>query len=464
MNGCRAAMAAGRPRGPDAGPGDHRAHRPHAARAPRSPPRSRRSIRCAPTSSASTAPPGRPRWASTSATCPSTPACPSRCCRTPGSRRSSTARCTTTSAPRSSSATSPGSSTTSASTSSVAAAAPRRSTSASSPTAVEGLTPTVRTPEHEDGVASMYSFTPFRPEGATAASSFTIIGERTNANGSKKFREALLDGDWDLTAQMAKDQVREGANIIDVCVDYVGRDGTLDMDEVARRFTTQSSVAARHGLDRAAGHGGRPPVARRPLDPQLGEPRGRRARGLAARPRVQARPHVRVGGHLPAHRRGGPGPRRRVEDAHRPPHPRPGHQPLRARVGRHHLRRAHLPALDRRRRPPPRRDQHHRGHPPHQGGAARHVHDAGRVERQLRPLPRLAPRPQQRVHPRVRRGRARLGHRPRRQDPPAQPHPRGAARRLPRPRSGTAAAPPASCPTATRATTRWPSCSTSSPT
>ncbi len=52
----------------------------------------------------------------------------------------------------------------------------------------------------------------------------------------------MLAADWDLCAQMAKDQVREGANILDVCVDYVGRDGTLDMDKVAQRFTTQSSV------------------------------------------------------------------------------------------------------------------------------------------------------------------------------------------------------------------------------
>ena len=107
--------------------------------------------------------------------------------------------------------------------------------------AVGGRAPARRTPIHEDGVASMYSFTPFRPEGA-GASAFTIIGERTNANGSKRFREAMLEGDWDATVQMAKDQVREGAHILDVCVDYVGRDGTADMDEVAQRFTTQSSV------------------------------------------------------------------------------------------------------------------------------------------------------------------------------------------------------------------------------
>jgi 5-methyltetrahydrofolate--homocysteine methyltransferase len=99
------------------------------------------------------------------------------------------------------------------------------------------LTPAERTPEHESGATSIYSFVPFHQD-----TSFLIIGERTNANGSKAFREAMLDGDWDATVQMAKDQVKEGAHVLDVCVDYVGRDGTLDMEEVGSRFATQSSV------------------------------------------------------------------------------------------------------------------------------------------------------------------------------------------------------------------------------
>ena len=66
-----------------------------------------------------------------------------------------------------------------------------------------------------------------------------MIGERTNANGSKAFRDALLEGDWDTTTKMATDQVKEGAHILDVCVDYVGRDGTVDMDEIASRLATQ---------------------------------------------------------------------------------------------------------------------------------------------------------------------------------------------------------------------------------
>ena len=99
------------------------------------------------------------------------------------------------------------------------------------------LTPAPRQPTHEDGATSIYSFVPFHQD-----TSFLIIGERTNANGSKRFRELMLEGDWETCTQMAKDQVREGAHVLDVCVDYVGRDGTLDMDEIASRFATQASV------------------------------------------------------------------------------------------------------------------------------------------------------------------------------------------------------------------------------
>ncbi|MCO8127489.1 methionine synthase [Acidimicrobiia bacterium EGI L10123] len=99
------------------------------------------------------------------------------------------------------------------------------------------LTPAARTPEHLPGATSVYSFTPFEQD-----LSVLIIGERTNANGSKAFREAMIEGDWDTTVKMAKDQVAGGAHVIDVCVDYVGRDGNADMHEVASRFSTQSTV------------------------------------------------------------------------------------------------------------------------------------------------------------------------------------------------------------------------------
>jgi 5-methyltetrahydrofolate--homocysteine methyltransferase len=98
----------------------------------------------------------------------------------------------------------------------------------------------------EHGVASIYSPVPLGgvpdDEDGSSSTNLLLIGERTNANGSKKFREALLAGDWDTCVQMAKEQVREGSSILDVCVDYVGRDGAADMDEIAQRFATQSSV------------------------------------------------------------------------------------------------------------------------------------------------------------------------------------------------------------------------------
>jgi 5-methyltetrahydrofolate--homocysteine methyltransferase len=99
------------------------------------------------------------------------------------------------------------------------------------------LTPARRDPRPEPGAASMFSAVPFHQD-----ASFLIIGERTNANGSKKFRELMLAGDWDGCVKMARDQEREGAHVLDVCVDYVGRDGTADMDEVVSRFATQVTV------------------------------------------------------------------------------------------------------------------------------------------------------------------------------------------------------------------------------
>ena len=52
----------------------------------------------------------------------------------------------------------------------------------------------------------------------------------------------MLDGDWDTCVQMAREQVKEGAHVLDVCVDYVGRDGAVDMDEIASRFATQAAL------------------------------------------------------------------------------------------------------------------------------------------------------------------------------------------------------------------------------
>ncbi|MFP4150241.1 MAG: homocysteine S-methyltransferase family protein, partial [Nitriliruptoraceae bacterium] len=86
-------------------------------------------------------------------------------------------------------------------------------------------------------LASLYSAVPIEQENA-----FLAIGERANANGSKAFRELLLAEDWDGMVQLARSQTREGAHVLDVCVDYVGRDGTPDMIEVVDRYATQSTL------------------------------------------------------------------------------------------------------------------------------------------------------------------------------------------------------------------------------
>ncbi|APE34453.1 methionine synthase [Nocardia mangyaensis] len=94
-----------------------------------------------------------------------------------------------------------------------------------------------RTPEHEPAVSSMYTAVPFEQD-----ASIMMIGERTNANGSKAFRDAMLAQDWQRCLEIAKDQTRDGAHMLDLCVDYVGRDGTVDMNELASRLATSSTL------------------------------------------------------------------------------------------------------------------------------------------------------------------------------------------------------------------------------
>jgi 5-methyltetrahydrofolate--homocysteine methyltransferase len=103
--------------------------------------------------------------------------------------------------------------------------------------AVAGTAPVARRPRPEPGVSSLYQAVPFKQD-----ASVLMIGERTNANGSKAFRTAMLEGRWDDCVEIAREQTRDGAHLLDLCVDYVGRDGTADMAELAGRLATASTL------------------------------------------------------------------------------------------------------------------------------------------------------------------------------------------------------------------------------
>ena len=94
-----------------------------------------------------------------------------------------------------------------------------------------------REPRLERGASSLYQFVPFRQD-----TSYLSIGERTNANGSRAFRDALLKEDWQSCIEIARDQIRDGAHMLDLSVDYVGRDGVKNMQELASRLATASTL------------------------------------------------------------------------------------------------------------------------------------------------------------------------------------------------------------------------------
>ena len=113
------------------------------------------------------------------------------------------------------------------------------------------------TPEHLKRVVEKLSNTAPKPRNAKLApsassiyfqqpftqdASFLIVGERVNASGSKKMRDLLDAEDWDGLVSLAKSQEREGAHILDVNVDFVGRDGVADMHELASRLATNVRI------------------------------------------------------------------------------------------------------------------------------------------------------------------------------------------------------------------------------
>ncbi len=94
-----------------------------------------------------------------------------------------------------------------------------------------------RTRIDEPGAASIYQHVPFRQD-----VTYLAIGERANANGSKAFRDALLADDWQACVDIAKEQIRDGAHMLDLSVDYVGRDGVADMSQLASLLATASTL------------------------------------------------------------------------------------------------------------------------------------------------------------------------------------------------------------------------------
>src|SRR5687767_7122815 len=99
--------------------------------------------------------------------------------------------------------------------------------------AMQRITPKVRHAKLTPAASSIYFQQPYVQD-----ASFLIVGERVNASGSKKMRDLLNAEDWDGLVSLAKEQEREGAHILDVNVDYVGRNGEADMHELASRLVT----------------------------------------------------------------------------------------------------------------------------------------------------------------------------------------------------------------------------------
>ncbi|HEY9719643.1 MAG TPA: methionine synthase, partial [Trichormus sp.] len=99
------------------------------------------------------------------------------------------------------------------------------------------IAPKSRQPEFTAAVASIYTSIPMHIDQPPV-----IVGERTNTNGSRKFKQLLQKEDWDAMVSMAREQEREGAHMLDVCTAYVGRDEVRDMTTLIRRLNTEMQI------------------------------------------------------------------------------------------------------------------------------------------------------------------------------------------------------------------------------
>src|SRR5437867_3555765 len=103
--------------------------------------------------------------------------------------------------------------------------------------AVKDITPVKREVQRTAASSSIFIQQPYRQD-----TSFLIVGERVNASGSKKMRDLLNAEDWDGLVSLAREQEREGAHVLDVNVDFVGRDGEKDMHALASRLVTNVKI------------------------------------------------------------------------------------------------------------------------------------------------------------------------------------------------------------------------------
>jgi len=103
--------------------------------------------------------------------------------------------------------------------------------------AMQRITPKARNAKLVPAASSIYFQQPYVQD-----ASFLIVGERVNASGSRKMRDLLNAENWDGLVALAKDQEREGAHVLDVNVDFVGRNGEADMHELASRLATNIKI------------------------------------------------------------------------------------------------------------------------------------------------------------------------------------------------------------------------------
>ena len=333
--------------------------------------------------------------------------------------------------------------------------------------AVREVEPVRRKVRTEAAASSLYQSVPFRQDAGVL-----MIGERTNANGSKAFREAMLEGRWDDCVAIARSQIRDGSHMLDVCIDYVGRDGTGDMREIAGRFATASTLPLM--LDSTE-----PPVIEAGLEMLGGrcvvnsvnyeDGDGPDSRFARAMPIIKEHGAAVVVMCIDEEGQARTADWKvRVADRH---DPRPGREVGHAGRG-HHRRLPDLPDRHRAGGDPARRHRDHRGDPRAQAALPAGADHAGRLQRLVRAQPGRPPGAQLGLPARVRQRRARLGDRARVEDP-ADVQDRGRAARgrarhglRPPPRGlRPAAAVPGSCSRASapprrgsRGPRSWPRC------